>query len=186
MILQVLQTRITTRHDATLTVEATLDGKHWFEPIGPVQIVGKKCATCESCEGIFYNAPRNDCRNWDLWQPKSKPKRVTGLKPHTWLFDDFSGTGQEPKREEPDMPSLTTYAYEVLVTEKRDVGASEKVLREAKRIAHVEGVLSPYGAKPNRECILLSLAETLNAYKDEAAITDPGMEVVVNIRPFCG
>jgi len=92
------------------------------------------------------------------------------------------GTGEMPKREEPDMASLTTYAYEVLVAEKKN--EKGEVVRPKTLIQNEEHLLE----KPTRESLLLKFAaELADCGKSEGSkITNPESEVVVNIRPFCG
>jgi len=90
------------------------------------------------------------------------------------------GGGEKPQRKEPVMASLTTYAYEVLVTEKRD--EQGKVVRPKTLVAHEEHLLD----EPTREGLLVRYAGALAEFKDEKAIASYEGEVVVNVRRFRG
>ena len=78
------------------------------------------------------------------------------------------------------MVSLTTYEYQVLVTETRD--EKGEVVRPAQIVEQGKDLLE----RPKELKILLGCAEKLAKFTGEKAITDPESEVVVNIRPFCG
>ena len=162
-------------------------------------VMERNCETCGFyCKGA---CKPGDCMSW---APPTNPPRgekpVTGRRLDYTILDDVVGSGtmspglfsnvmqwydevvgcKMPRREEPDMPSLTTYAYEVLVTEKRD----EKgvVVRKAESIGSFDGQME----KPTREGLLLHYADRIAGFKDAQKITNPESEVVVNIRPFCG
>jgi hypothetical protein len=67
---------------------------------------------------------------------------------------------------------MNTYAYEVLVTEKKN--ADDEVVRKAGIIGREDGLLE----EPTREDLLLKYAEEIKERKLKAT------DVVVNIRPF--